>query len=224
MDGLTLHALVLLPVGLGLLGFIEPCTIGGHLIFLGSQDGAERLAKAKALGAFVAVRVIVMGAFGAAVAALGGAVVSMQTSFWLIFGAVYVPIGLVALIGYAGGLKVPFRLSPAAWRGASNPVVLGFAFGLNIPACAAPILFGLMAMAATAGTAFSGFLMMALFGFALSAPLVLFLFAADASRRLEAIANALRGRRWIVGATFLVLGTWSIWFGLFVDPGDWSGR
>lgn len=31
---ISFQTLVLLPVGLGLLGFIEPCTIGGHLLFL----------------------------------------------------------------------------------------------------------------------------------------------------------------------------------------------
>jgi len=29
-------ATILLPIGLGLLGFIEPCTIGAHLIYLRS--------------------------------------------------------------------------------------------------------------------------------------------------------------------------------------------
>jgi len=37
------------------------------------------------------------------------------------------------------------------------------------------------------------------------------------------MAEWLRARRWIFSAVFIPLGIWSIWFGLFVDPADWSG-
>jgi len=41
--------------------------------------------------------------------------------------------------------------------------------------------------------------------------------------RLSWLADWLRVRRWILGALFVLLGIWSIWFGLYVDPADWSG-
>src|SRR3546814_1366678 len=50
---------------------------------------------------------------------------------------------------------------------------LGLLFGLNIPACAAPLLLALLAGAATTGaTLLSGFVALAVFGLALSLPLV----------------------------------------------------
>ena len=68
---LTITSLLLLPVGLGLLGFIEPCTIGAHVIFLSAQQKRHAGAKAAAVISFVGVRVLVMGAFGALLGVLG---------------------------------------------------------------------------------------------------------------------------------------------------------
>lgn len=224
LDGLTLYSLILLPAGLGLLGFIEPCTIGGHLIFLGTQEGRGASQRRKAFATFVGVRVLVAGGFGAMIALLGQTLIGMQTGLWLVFGLVYGMLGLAFLWGKTGALKIPLQLAPAAWRHASNPFALGLAFGLNIPACAAPILFGLMAMAATAGTFVAGFLMMAMFGLALSLPLAVFVFAPSLTKGLHTVAGHFRRRGWILGAIFLLLGVWSVWFGLYVDPADWSGR
>lgn len=64
----------------------------------------------------------------------------------------YLAIGLAFIVGKAGTLKKKIDLAPAAWRRVNNPMLLGLAFGLNIPACATPILFGLLGLAATTGT------------------------------------------------------------------------
>jgi len=158
------------------------------------------------------------------IASLGQYVIDLQTAFWIVFGIVYASFGLAIVSGKAGLLKVSFDMAPEAWRHTANPLVLGLGFGLNIPACAAPILFGLLAMAATGGTAAAGFLMMAVFGLALSLPLALFVYVPRLTRGLAVAGGFLRQRRWILGSIFLLLGVWSIWFGLYVDPADWSGR
>jgi len=224
MDDLTIHALVLLPVGLGLLGFIEPCTIGGHLVFLGTQEGRRRAQRSKALITFILARTVVTGGFGVLVTTLGQTMIGMQTTLWLVFGTVYIVIGLVSIMGYRRVLNVRINIVPETWRRTPNPLVLGLAFGVNIPACAAPILFGLLAMAATTGTALAGFLMMAVFGLALSLPLALFVYVPRLTTVLRAAGDFLRRRSWILGGIFLVLGTWSVWFGLYVDPANWAGK
>lgn len=224
MEGATLHTLILLPAGLGLLGFIEPCTIGGHLIFLETQASRTGSARVSALITFVIARTFVAGSFGALIAVVGQFMISAQTGLWLMFGLLYGAIGLAVLFGAGSVVKAPIRLSPESWRRARHPVTLGVAFGLNIPACAAPILFGLLAMAASAGTVLSGFWMMAVFGFALSLPLVPILFVPRLATALENLAGKLKQRNWILAIVFLVLGAWSVWFGLFVDPANWSGR
>jgi len=220
----SLQSLILLPIGLGLLGFIEPCTIGGHLLFLDTQKNRSRLEKIKAVVVFIAVRSLVAGMFGALIAFLGQQLIDMQTGFWLIFGLIYISVGFVFLAGKAGLIKKQIDLAPAAWKRAQNPAILGLAFGLNIPACAAPILFGLMGLAATTGTVFIGFALMFLFGLFLSLPLALFAIIPGLAAKLDKLANRLIQARWIIGVVFITLGLWSVWFGLYVDPADWSGQ
>lgn len=223
MTGPNIWSLIVLPIGLGLLGFVEPCTVGAHLIFLGTQEGRARNDAAGALAAFIGVRVVVTGAFGAAAVFVGMRLIDAQTLLWLVFGLLYLLIGMAFVLGQAGVVKRRINLAPSAWRQASNPFVLGAAFGLNVPACAAPILFALLGVAVSSGSLLNGFAMMALFGLALSSPLVPVALVPMLQRALARISEWLRPRRWLLGVVFLALGIWSVWFGLFVDPADWSG-
>gem|GEM_PF-235662 len=220
---LSLQALVLLPIGLGLLGFIEPCTIGGHLLFLDTQKDRGAPEKIRAVLVFILVRSITAGGAGAIIAFIGQRLIGAQTGIWLVFGIIYLLVGLAFILGRAGLIKRRMALAPAAWKKARNPAVLGLAFGLNIPACAAPILFGLLGLAATTGTMLAGFWMMFLFGLFLSAPLAVFAFVPRFSHGLDKFAQRLKGMRWTIGAVFVLLGLWSIWFGLYVDPANWAG-
>jgi cytochrome c-type biogenesis protein len=215
-------ATYLLPLGLGLLGFVEPCTIGGHLLFLESQRKRSRRRQLQSVGVFIVVRSVMAGLFGAVIAWVGARMIGAQTGIWLVLGMVYLLIGLAFLAGHAGVVKHRIDFGPAAWKRAQNPVLLGLANGLNIPACAAPILFGLLGMTAVADTAMTGFKMMFVFGLALSLPLLLIAVVPRFSQYLERLGDRLRRRRWVLGAIFVLLGLWSIWFGLFVDPVDWS--
>jgi len=220
----TILEIALLPIGLGLLGFIEPCTIGGHLLFLETQVGRSSRKKISAVITFVMVRTLVTGLFGALIAFLGKNVISLQTGFWLVFGAIYLTIGFAFLVGRGGFIKQKINLAPEVWKRAQNPLVLGLAFGLNIPACAAPILFGLLGLAATTGTVVTGFAMMALFGLFLTSPLVLFAIVPQFAQWLETLGERMKQIRWFIGFVFSLLGLWSIWFGLYVDPADWTGK
>jgi len=219
----SLQTLVILPIALGLLGFIEPCTIGGHLVFLDTQKERSKAAKIKAVVIFLLTRSVVAGLFGALITFLGQSLISFQTGIWLVFGLIYLAVGVLFLTGKAGAMKHRIDLAPTAWKTAQNPFYLGLAFGLNIPACAAPILFGLLGLAATTGSVLAGFGMMFLFGLFLSLPLVPFALSPRLSRHLESVAQKLKKTRWIIGVVFIALGLWSIWFGLYVDPKDWSG-
>jgi len=166
----------------------------------------------------------VAGMFGALIALLGGLLINVQTGIWLVFGILYLTFGLAVMIGVSRIFKKRINFAPSTWKKASNPLVLGLAFGLNVPACAAPILFGLLGLAATTGTIVTGFTMMFIFGFFLSTPLILFATVPKLVVRLNRFSETLKQKRWIIGAVFIALGIWSIWFGLFVDPENWSGR
>lgn len=215
---------ILLPIGLGLLGFVEPCTIGGHLLFLDTQKGRTKPERMNAVTVFIITRALIMGLFGALIAFLGQRLIGVQTGVWLIFGSIYLIIGLAFIFGRTGVFKQRISLAPAAWKRAKNPMVLGLAFGLNIPACAAPILFGLLGLAATSGTMFAGFSMMALFGLALSFPLIIVAANQKFATLLEKLGQHLKQKKWVIGFIFILLGFWSIYFGLFVDPANWVGN
>jgi len=218
---LSLYTLVLLPAALGLLGFIEPCTIGAHLIFLETQHSRSKAEKIRAVSIFIVTRALMAGVFGAAVTFLGQFAVGLQTNLWLVFGSIYLVMGILFIVGRGGLLKQRINLAPATWKRASNPMLLGIAFGLNIPACAAPIIFGLLGIATTLNSALVGFLMMMLFGLALSLPLLLFMAVPSLGAQLARLGQYLKGKTWILGIVFTLLGLWSIWFGLNVDPANW---
>ncbi len=220
---LSLYSLVLLPVGLGLLGFVEPCTIGAHLVFLNSLKARPGPRKLGAVLVFIATRALTAGVFGAMIAWLGQALIALQTGIWLVLGGLYLLVGLAFLTGRAGRMKQRIDLAPQAWRKARSPVVLGLAFGLNIPACAAPILFGLLGLAASSGAVLLGFWMMFLFGLFLSLPLLVFALMPRWAGALERIGGRMMRVGTLLGLVFVALGLWSLWFGLYVNPADWAG-
>ena len=220
----SIHTFVLLPIALGLMGFVEPCTIGGHLLFLETQRGRTQSGKINAVLVFIAVRALIAGLFGAVIAFIGQKLIGVQTGIWLVFGLIYLAVGLAFAFGRAGLVKRRIDLAPSAWKQAHNPVILGLAFGLNIPACAAPILFGLLGLAATTGTIAAGFVMMFLFGLFLSFPLIIFAVFPRLSNWLDRVGQKMKQKRWLIGVVFILLGLWSIWFGLKVDPANWAGK
>ena len=214
---------LLLAIGLGLLGFIEPCTIGAHMLFLGGQRSRPRRERLGAAVIFLLARLVVMGGFGGLIVVLGQRLIGVQTGTWLVFGSIYLGLGLAIFAGWDKAMRHRIRVSPERWKAASNPLLQGLAFGLNIPACAAPLLFGLIGTATLSGSTTTGFLMMAVFALALSLPLLPLAVVPGLVRPLDRLADWLRSRRWFLGVVFIVLGIWSVWFGLFVDPVNWSG-
>lgn len=214
---------LLLAFGLGLLGFIEPCTIGAHMLFLGTQKNRPMGQRFAAAIVFLLARLVVMGGFGGMIVVLGQRMIGVQTGAWIFFGAIYLGLGFLIFAGWDRLMRRRIGFAPERWKVASHPLAQGLAFGLNIPACAAPILFGLMAAATASGSVTTGFVMMAAFAFALSLPLLPLSLVPSLAKPLDRLADWLRPRRWLLGVIFVGLGIWSIWFGLFVDPVDWSG-
>jgi cytochrome c-type biogenesis protein len=71
----------------------------------------------------------------------------------VLLGAVYLLIGLTFLIGKSGALALSIGPRLASLVDVRGSATLGMLFGLNIPACAAPLLFSLFAAAAAGGSA-----------------------------------------------------------------------
>jgi cytochrome c-type biogenesis protein len=218
-----LISLVLFPFALGLLGFIEPCSIGSTLLFLKYVEGREAVERVAQTVLFTLTRAAFMGALGAMAALIGATVLGIQKAGWLFLGAVYVVLGVMYVTGKAGSLAR--RVGPRLDRlsGTRGAVGLAVLFGLNVPACAAPLLFAVLGSATVSGASSvsqvgKGFLSLAVFGLALSMPLVLVVASSRARRLLDRLSSlSTRVPTWI-GLLLVVFGLWSLYFGLFVSP------
>ena len=213
--------LVLLPIGLGLLGFIEPCSIGSSLVFVKYLEGKSAAAKLAQVTAFTAARALFIATLGMLAVVVGATFLGFQRGAWILLGAIYVVIGALYFGGRAKSLMISLGPSLSRISGLRGSAGLGILFGLNIPACAAPLIFALLGMAAAGGVAggtlAAGFISLGLFGFALSLPLVLAVLFDPARRMLDRLAGLSQRLPFWTGLLLPVLGLWSIGFGLFVD-------
>lgn len=221
MPGTDIALFVLLPIGFGLLGFIEPCAIGATLLFIKTTEGKSSAAKIAQVLAFTLSRALFVGLLGVLAAIVGSLFLELQKAVWVVVGAVYLVIGVLYLTRRIGPLMLSIGPRIHALANPRGSLVLGAAFGLNIPACAGPLLLALLAASAAGGasgaTLARGFASLALFGFALSLPLAVAVLFGRARRALDWLASLSRRiPRW-TGLLFVVLGVWSIWFGLFVS-------
>ena len=220
---MTVMGLVAIPAGLGLIGFVEPCSIGSSLVFVKYLEGKSGAAKVAETTLFALMRAAFIGLLGVLAALMGALFLDLQRGAWFLLGGAYIALGLLLATGRARALMVTIGPGLKRLGGARASAGLGLLFGLNIPACAAPLLFALLAGTAAAPgmTLVSGFVSLAVFGLALSLPLVAAVLIPAARGLLDRLA-ALTGRFPVVAGIVLVaLGVWSIWFGLFatIAPG-----
>jgi cytochrome c-type biogenesis protein len=217
-DGATLASLVLLPVGLGLLGFVEPCSIGSTLLVIKHLEGRGAASKLAEVGIFAATRAVFIGLLGVLAVVLGSAFEGFQRAAWVGLGAVYVLIGFLCLTGRAGALMISLGPGFARLSDARGSAALGLLLGLNVPPCAGPLLLALLGTAAAGGasgaTLANGFVSLALFGLAMSLPLVVPVLFKPARRALDWLAGLSRRLPVWTGLLLVILGAWSIKIGL----------
>jgi cytochrome c-type biogenesis protein len=218
---LSLLNLFALPLLFGLFGFVEPCTIGSTLVMvkqIEERSPAQRIVQTLV---FALTRALFIGAAGLLAAAIGSAFLGLQKAAWLLLGLGYIGLGAVYVQGKAGVLMRSLSPNLSRLRSVRGSVMLGLLFGLNIPACAAPLILALLGAAAAGGTTgatlASGFVSLAVFGLALSLPLVVAVFFEPARRGLDWLAALSRRIPLWTGMLLIALGAWSVWFALFVN-------
>ena len=211
----TFWGFFLVPIGLGLLGFIEPCSIGASLLFLKSVEGNPPAVKTMQAIVFTVTRALFIGGLGAAAALIGAAFLQFQRGGYVLLGTLYVALGLIYLVSKAGWLMRTIGPSLSRLSTVRGSAALAILFGLNIPACSVPLLAAVLGSAAVAGAAqvWQGFFMLALFGLALSLPLLVALAFGSAQRLLERLARYSERVPVVIGLLFIVLGAWSIYSG-----------
>jgi len=166
---MDVYQIILVPIAFGLLGFIEPCSIGANIIFLGYLDSREDGKVFEAIK-FTLTRALFLGLIGLAVGILGQSLRMGAYSYSLFLGALYVALGLMGLFWrYLG--KGPGSIDLGRYFPRESAVPLGVTFGLSAPACSLPLFLGLIGLGALKGASI-GFLTLFLFGLTLSAPLI----------------------------------------------------
>lgn len=205
--------LVVAPVGLGLLGFIEPCTLGSSLVWLKYLEGTSAVMQRVQTVIFASTRAIMIGTLGAVAAAIGARFLTYQRGFWIALGGVYIVIGILYFLRLEWILARPVGPSVTRMR-TRGAMALGVVFGLNIPACAAPLLAALIAASAGVANVGRGFVMMAIFGLALSLPLVLAVFWRGARAQIERLGVISRRVPLWTGLVFVLVGVLSVYSAL----------
>lgn len=219
MNEFGLMNTVVLPIFFGLFGFIEPCSIGSTLLMVKQMEGRTGKQKIVQMLVFASTRALFIGLLDLVAAAVGSAFLGFQRGAWLLLGALYLALGLMYLGGRVGMLARGVGPSLDRLRSTRGAAGLGLLFGLNIPACAAPLVLALLGLAAaggaSAGDLLTGFLSLSIFGMALSLPLVAAVLSARMRAALDRLASlSRRAPKW-TGALLVGLGAWSVWFALF---------
>ena len=96
MSEFDLFQLVALPLGLGLLGFVEPCSIGSSMVLVKVIEGQCATTRIVQVGAFALTRALLIGALGALAALIGTVFIDLQKGAWILLGLLYIAIGASA--------------------------------------------------------------------------------------------------------------------------------
>lgn len=202
-------SLMALAFGLGLLGFIEPCSIGANGIFLRYLRQKGRRVKLFETIKFTLVRSAVLGLFGLGIALVGSSVFAAQKGFWLFLGLLYLVLGVGVILNarYQWGLLK--RLSPERLLSGHKDYSsgLGLLFGLNLPACAYPLMLALLGRSAASGASW-GFAALFVFGLALSVPLVPLALSGRAAKLFERLGRLGGVTPYVVGTVLIALAAY----------------
>jgi cytochrome c-type biogenesis protein len=207
---------VVLPIGLGLLGFVEPCSIGTTLLFVKYLEANTAAGKLAQACVFAITRAAFIGLLGVLAVLVGDAFFGFQRAAWAGLGAFYILLGVLHVTRKQRILEFPIGLGLNRASPLRGSALVGVFFGLNIPACAAPLLLALLAAAAAGGaggaTLVSGFVSLGLFGLALSLPIAAVVLFKSGRRALDVLASLSQRLPIWAGLVLIVLGLWSIWF------------
>ncbi|MDQ3362931.1 MAG: hypothetical protein M3534_14955 [Actinomycetota bacterium] len=209
MDGLYLLALA---VGLGLLGFVEPCSIGANMVFLGHLREKDKGTRLRETAKFALSRSVVLGLFGLGIAFLGSSVFAAQKGFWLLLGLLYLALGVAVILNarFRWGLFGRVSLRRLLPEREDRSLGLGLLFGLNLPACAYPLMLALLGPGAASGPLL-GFATLFVFGLALSLPLVPLAFSERTAKRFGRLTRLGGATPYVIGVVFLLLAAYVLY-------------
>ncbi len=215
---MSLNTLIVLPFLFGLIGFIEPCSMGINMIFLSSIKQTNSANRFQEIAVFMLVRASVLAVLGTSASILGSRLFSFQSGFFLILAIFYICIGLLMVFSHSllGKLR---NIRIAHWLGLDfkegSVKRLGLIAGFTIPACAIPLITVLLGQSLLTGDIFSGFLTLFVFGLALTVPLAVFSFFERGILWLGWIAQRSRKLRVVGGVVLVFIGIATLYTSLY---------
>jgi cytochrome c-type biogenesis protein len=200
-----IYNIVIIPILFGLIGFFEPCSLGINIIFLNRIKGLNKAKKILETSTFSLARGSLLALVGLSAAFIGSKIITIQSSFFLILGAIYIFFGALTIVNK---YKPVFRsgIDLTKYFRIKSNVTLGLVFGLVIPACAIPIILALVGKSILLGNLLEGFVSLFSFGLALSAPLLIISFFGKSNEIISKISEKAGHMPWLAGVVLIVVG------------------
>lgn len=202
---MVLYDSILIPMALGLIGFVEPCSLGVNMIFLTRVKGFGRAKRISETLIFILVRGIFLALVGLSAAFIGSRIITLQSSLFWALGGVYILLGV---IGIVNKYRPIFRheINISKFFSDKGAVALGFVFGPVIPACAIPLVLALVGKSILLGNLTGGFVSLFFFGIGLSFPLMIFIFFNRSNEIIGKISNKAGRIPWLAGTILIGVG------------------
>jgi cytochrome c-type biogenesis protein len=201
-----------LAFGLGLLGFVEPCSVGANGIFLSYLREKDRASRLRETAKFALSRSAVLGLFGIGVALLGDLIFPAQKGLWLFLGLLYLALGLAVILDarFRLGLFGRLRFDRLLPKRGDRSLGLGLLFGLNLPACAYPLMLALLGGSA-ASEALWGFAALFVFGLALSLPLIPLAFSERTAKLFGRLTHLGGATPYVIGVVLVAVAAYVLY-------------
>jgi len=204
---MSFYSTIILPFVFGLIGFVEPCSMGINMMFLSSIDRTSSARRIREIAVFMLVRALVLALLGVSASIVGSKLFSFERGFFVLLAVIYISIGLLmifskTLLEKLQNIRIAHWLGLDFKEGAIKR--LGLIAGLTIPACAIPLIAVLVGQSVLLGNIISGFIALFVFGLALTIPLAVFSFFKRGIIWLGWIAE--RAKKFqVVGGVILIL-------------------
>ncbi len=211
---MTILDTFILPILLGLLGFIEPCSLGANYIFLAYLKRMEVQRRLLESIIFTLSRGVFLGLVGMSIAWFGRWILGFQKLYLFFLGIVFLLVGLTYLLG--GKLfvsKFDVGLNRLVGWKVRGGIGLGIVFGLSAPACATPLILLLLTKGLLEGMV-GGFVSLFIFGIALSLPLVGIAFSSRGSSLLNRLSFSSKWTPYVTGVVLSLVGIYGIVSGI----------
>ena len=194
---MVLYDLLIIPILFGLIGFIEPCSLGINIIFLNRVNQFTRAKRIYETVIFTFVRGFFL--------AIGSRFITIQFSLFIVLGAIYILLGILSIVNmYHPIFKTDINLGKFVKN--KGAVALGVIFGLIIPACAIAFVIALIGKALVAGNLFQGFISLFVFGITLSSPLIVISYFKKSNEIVQKIAAKAKSVPWLAGVILIIVG------------------